>query len=49
MSSEIIIDLRVNQLKKTLLQDTRYKIFYFRYEAHSYNTIYIDLNNKLQY
>ena len=27
---------------------TRYKIFYFRYEAHSYNTIYIDLNNKTQ-
>ena len=31
-----------------ILQDTRYKIFYFRHEAHSYNTIYIDLNNKIQ-
>ena len=30
------------------IQDTRYKIFYFRHEAYSYNTIYIDLNNKIQ-
>ena len=29
-------------------QDTRYKIFYFRHEAHSYNTIYIHVNNKIQ-
>ena len=32
--------------------NTRYKIqdtrLYFRHEAHSYNTIYIDLNNKIQ-
>ena len=30
------------------IQDTRYKIFYFRHEAHSYNTIYIHVNNKIQ-
>ena len=30
------------------IQDTRYKIFYFRNKTHSHNTIYIDLNNEIQ-
>ena len=29
------------------IQDTRCKIFHFNHEAHSYNTIYIDLSNKI--
>ena len=33
-----------------ILCSTRYKIhyIYFRHGAHSYNTIYVDLNNKKQ-
>ena len=32
------------------IQDTRYKIqdILLRHEAHSYNTIYINLNNKIR-
>ena len=39
---------KVNYYTRYKIQDTRYKIFYFRHEAHSYNTIYIHVNNKIQ-
>ena len=31
-----------------LIQDTRYKILYFMQDVHSYNIIYITLQNKIQ-
>ena len=45
---EFIIHLIVFIIDPEYSCYTRYKIFYCRHEVHSYNTIYINLNNKIQ-
>ena len=45
----IFLSIFLFTYNKNHLSKKRYKIFYLRHEVHSYNIIYTNLHNKIQY